>query len=167
MTVLVRAAGPADDAVLGELLVRAFASRYALKLPHIVMSPERLADLRNIADKRRDALVLVAAVDGSVAGSVTLYRAGAPGNEAWLLGASSLRYLAVDAAWQGLGLSATLMDAAEARARHWGTAAVCLHVRRECDGVARFYARRGYRRDPTGDRDRRPQVFLEGYVLDL
>ena len=164
---LIRPAVAADDLVLGELQVRAYQTQYARKMPDLVMAPQRLADLRDQAEKRANALVLVAEIEAVIVGSVALYQWGAPRCEAWIEGAANLRYLAVDAERHGRGLSGALLDAAEHQARSWGASHVCLHVRRDCVGIARLYESRGYDRDEGGDLDRLPQVFLEAYALRL
>ena len=161
---LVREARPEDDAVVGDLLVEAFLTQYAKKLPDVVYGDERKRELRDVASRRKVATVLVAEVDGQVVGTVALFKPGAPGSEAWLPNAADLRGLATAVSHHGMGLAKPLMDAAEALAREWGVDAVCLHVRRGAEGVGRMYLRRGYVREPVGDLDL-PTVFLEGYVL--
>lgn len=160
----VREARPEDDAAVGELLVDGYVTAYARKMPHVVVDEARKRDLRAVAEKRRAATVLVAELDGRVVGTVALFRPGAPGSEAWLAEAADLRHLAVEPAHQGRGFSKALLDEAERIARGWGARAVCLHVRRGNEGVARLYQARGYARDPQGDLDY-PTVSLAAYAL--
>jgi predicted N-acetyltransferase YhbS len=157
----------AHDRAIGELLVDAFEKTYARKLPEVVMSDRRRADLRAVAEKRKVARVWVATCGDEVVGTVAVWAAGAPGSEAWLPNAASLRHLAVAEAHRGSGLSSKLMDAAEAWVRAQRMKAVCLHVRRRVSGVAKFYLQRGYARTPEGDLDLLPEVFLEAFVLKL
>jgi predicted N-acetyltransferase YhbS len=164
-TVTVRDARPEDDRAIGELLVEAFVTTYAHKMPHVVVTDRRKADLRAVAEKRRVAQVWVAEVDGEVAGTVSLWPAGASGSEAFVPKAADLRHLAVSPRHHGKGVSSALMDAAEKRAWSLGADAICLHVRRGAEGVGRLYSARGYQRRPEGDIDHLPEVFLEGYVL--
>ncbi|EAU65424.1 putative acetyltransferase [Stigmatella aurantiaca DW4/3-1] len=164
--VLIREARPEDDVAIGELLVDAYVTQYAKKLPEVVYTDERKRALREVAAKREVATVLVAEVGGEVAGTVALFAPGAPGSEAWLPDAADLRHLATAVRYHGQGLGKPLLDAAEALARKWGVKAVCLHVRRGVSGVARMYMGRGYVRTPEGDLDT-PTVFLEAYVLRL
>lgn len=163
---VIREARPEDDAVIGELLVTAFVTQYAQKLPEVVYTEGRKQELRDVASRRKVASVLVAEVDGEVVGTVALFPPGAPGSEAWLPHAADLRGLATAVRYHGQGLARPLLDAAEALARKWGLDAVCLHVRRGASGVARMYMKRGYVREPVGDLDL-PTVFLEAYVLRL
>jgi ribosomal protein S18 acetylase RimI-like enzyme len=143
------------------LLVRAFVERYATKLPDVVVSERRKQDLRDVAGKRAAASVWVAEAGGTIVGTVSLWRPGAPGSEAWIDGATDLRALAIDPAWSGRGLSSALLDVAEAEARRLDVTAICLHVRDTATGVRRLYERRGYERRPEGDLDLRPEVYLQ------
>ena len=164
--VRVRAARPEDDEAIGELLVAAYTTQYAKKMPDVVYTEERKRDLRAVAQKRAVASVWAAELDGEVVGTVALYPPGAPGSEAWLPDAADLRHLATAPAVHGQGLSAPLMEAAEAQARAWGVKAVCLHVRKGVQGVARMYMSRGFVRAPEGDLVY-PTVSLEAYILPL
>ena len=163
--VRVRLARPEDDAVLGEILVAGFVTAYARKMPHVVVSDRRKAELRDVAGKRAKATVLVAELDGRVAGTVTIWKPGSPQSEAWLPNAADLRQLAADPAAQGKGLSKALLDEAERIAREdWRVSAICLHVRRGNVGVAKLYMSRGYVREPQGDLVL-PEVELDAYAL--
>lgn len=163
---IIREARPEDDVAIGELLVEAFVTQYAKKLPEVVYTDERKRTLRDVASKRAIAKVLVADVDGEVAGTVAIFPPGAPGSEAWLPNAADLRHLATAERYHGTGLSRPLVDAAEEVARQWGVDAIALHVRRGAKGVADMYQRRGYVRTPEGDLDM-PSVYLEAFLLRL
>lgn len=163
---LIREARPEDDAAIGELLVDAYITQYARKMPEVVYTEERKRTLRDVASKRAVASVLVAEVDGAVAGTVALFPPGAPDSEVWTLNTADLRHLATATRYHGQGLSRPLLDAAEALARKWGVDAVALHVRKGNQGVARMYMQRGYARTPEGDLVL-PEVSLEAYLLRL
>lgn len=166
-TITVRAARPQDDERIGELLIEAFVSAYARKMPEVVVTEERKLSLRDVAGKRRQATVLVAELGGKVVGTVSLFKHGMPESEAWLPNAADLRHLATDVSLHGQGLAGALLDRAEQLAREeWRVKHICLHVRRGALGVARLYMKRGYVREPGGDLDK-PSVFLEAYRLDL
>jgi ribosomal protein S18 acetylase RimI-like enzyme len=163
--VIVREARPEEDARIGDLLVDAFLTVYARKMPEVRYDDARKNELRDVASKRGRAVVLVAEVDGHVAGTVSLFKPGAQGSEAWLPNAADLRHLAVDPRLHGQGVAKPLLDRAEAIARDdWKVPAICLHVRRGADGVARLYRSRGFVREPAGDLVK-PAVTLEAYVL--
>jgi predicted N-acetyltransferase YhbS len=163
----VREATAEDDRAIGELLVDAFEKTYARKLPQVVMSDARRAELRDVKSKRAVAKVWVCARQGKVVGTVAVWPAGAPGSEAWIMGAVDLRHLAVDDGHRGGEVSRGLLDAAERHARQTQATAVCLHVRRGAVGVRRLYESRGYRRRPEGDLDFLPEVFLEAFALPI
>jgi predicted N-acetyltransferase YhbS len=163
----VREALPADDGAIGELLVEAFRSRYAVKMPEVVMTAERHEELRAVAAKRAVAKVWVLEHAGRVVGTVALWPPGAEGSEAWIAGAADLRHLAVEEAHSGKGVARALLDTAEAYAREQRWKGVCLHVRRGAKGVRALYERRGYLRREEGDLDFLPEVFLEALYLPL
>jgi predicted N-acetyltransferase YhbS len=165
--VTIREARPSDDGAIGELLVHAFVEQYARKLPEVVVTERRKRELRDVAAKRAVAQVWVAERDGVVMGTVALWPPGASGSEAWVPGACDLRHLAVSAAVRGQGVAAALLDVAESFARKTRAQTVGLHVRRGALGVRRLYEARGYRRDPSGDLDLLPEVFLEAFSLRL
>jgi predicted N-acetyltransferase YhbS len=162
----VRLATPEDDYAIGELLVRSFTATYARKMPEVVLTDARLAELRAVAKKRTQATVLAAELSGKVVGTVALFAPGAESSEAFKPNAADLRHLAVEPGLHGRGISNALLDEAEKMARGWGVSAICLHVRRGATGVAGLYQRRGYQRDASGDLDT-PSVFLQAYWLPL
>ena len=163
----VRVAQARDDAAIGELLVASFVEQYARKLPEVVVTEHRKAELRNVAAKRALSHVWVAEKDGEVVGTVALWPPGAHRSEAWISNAADLRHLAVANSHRGGEVSKLLVDTAERHARELGCSSVCLHVRRGADGVRALYEKRGYVRAPEGDLDQLPEVFLEALVLRL
>jgi ribosomal protein S18 acetylase RimI-like enzyme len=161
----VRLAEAKDDAVVGEILVQGYVTKYAAKMPHVVVGEVRRQTLRDVAGKRAIATVLVVEVDAKVCGTVALFKPGAETSEAFLPNAADLRHLAVDPAMQGKGLAKPLLDEAERIAREdWKVDAICLHVRRGNEGVAKLYQSRGYLRSPSGDLIY-PDVELDAYAL--
>jgi len=165
--IVVREARPEDDEAIGELLVRAFVESYERKMPEVQVTERRKQDLRAVAAKRAVAKVWVAERGGQVVGTVSLWPPGAQGSEAWIPGACDLRHLAVDGRHRGGAVSKLLVDEAERCARALGAKAICLHVRRGAAGVRQVYERRGYRAEPKGDLDYRPEVYLEALWLPL
>jgi predicted N-acetyltransferase YhbS len=166
MTDGVRDASHTDDHAIGELLVAAFERTYARKMPDVVMSEARRAELRDVKAKRAVAKVWVYERRGEVVGTVAVWPAGAARTEAWIPGAVDLRHLAVDESHRGGEISKHLLDEAEAHARRIKAPAVCLHVRRGATGVRRLYESRGYERRPEGDLDL-AEVYLEAFALPL
>ncbi len=162
-----RDAVAADDEALGELLVEAFVTSYAKKMPEVVVTERRKRELRDVAAKRAAAKVWVVERAGAVVGTVAMWAPGTPGTEAWLERAADLRHLAVGVGHGGGVVSKLLLDGAEAWARAQGFPGLCLHVRRGAKGVRALYESRGYVRQPEGDLDALPEVFLEAFYLAL
>ena len=165
--IIVREARPEDDTVVGDLLVSAFRTAYAAKMPEYSVPEKRERDLRAVAERRKVATVLVAEVAGRVVGTVALYPPGAPSSQAWLPQSADLRHLATDPSLHGLGLSRPLLEETERRARQWGVKSISLHVRRGLSGVMALYQRRGYVRAPEGDLHLPGNVELEAFLLKL
>lgn len=164
MNLIIRPAIPTDDEAIGELLIEAYVTTYARKMPEVVVTDERKATLRDVASKRATSLVFSAELESRIIGTVTIFPPGAPGSQAWIAGAADLRHLAVHPEFHGKGFSKGLLDAAEKAAWNLGAPAICLHVRRGNRGVAALYAGRGYVRAPEGDLEH-PSVLLDAYVL--
>ena len=165
VSLVIRECRDADEAAVGALLVDAFVTKYAEKLPEVVVGDERRRDLLDVRRKRGLATVLLAERDGEVLGTVTLYPPAARTSETFLPDAANLRYLATHPKTHGQGISRALLDETERLAFEvWGAAAICLHVRRGAVGVAGLYQRRGYLRAAHADLDS-PAVFLEGFYL--
>lgn len=164
---VLREARAEDDAAVGELLVEAFVESYARKLPDVVVTAHRKADLRNVAAKREVAKVWVAVDGARVVGTIAVWPPGSHRSEAWISGAADLRHLAVARTHRGGLVSSLLIDTAEAWARSNACVAMSLHVRQGAAGVRALYEKRGYQRRPEGDLDQRPEVFLEAFVLPL
>lgn len=163
---IIRDARPEDDEIIGELLVDAFVTKYAVKMPEVHYDDARKQQLRATAEKRRTAKVMVAELDRKVVGTVSVFAPGSAGSEAWRPDAADLRHLATLPEVHGRGYSRPLLDAAEKVARELGAKAICLHVRRGAHGVARLYQHRGFVREPSGDLDL-PTVYLEAFLKKL
>jgi ribosomal protein S18 acetylase RimI-like enzyme len=162
---IVRHAREADDYAVGELLVSAYQSAYAVKMPEVILPEQRLKDLRAVAQKRAEAIVLVlegtGAESGRVLGTVALWRPASAGSEAWLPNACDMRHLATDPATHGRGFSKLLLDEIERIAFEECKAdVICLHVRKGNHGVRRLYESRGFVRDESGDREAPGVVLL-------
>ena len=163
--IFIREARMEDDSRIGELLLDAFMSTYARKMPEIVYGEARKAELRDVAGKRRKATVLVCELEGQIVGTVAIFKPGALDSKAWIKNFADLRHLAVDPRLHGKGVAKPLLDRAEEIVKvEWKIDGICLHVRQGVGGVARLYEKRGFVRDPAGD-IRNPEVLLEAYFL--
>jgi len=105
------------------------------------------------AGRVRDALVLVADLDGSVVASVTLAEPGTPWSEISQPDELEVRMLAVAERARRQGIADRLMDEAEDHARRRGLAAVVLSTEPVMEAAHQLYERRGYVRQPERDWD--------------
>ena len=168
--VTIRLAREEDDEAVGELLIRAFVETYARKMPEVIVTESRKADLRDVSSKRAVAQVWIAersdSTDNRIVGTVALFPAGSAASQAWLPNCSDLRHLAISDEARGLGISTQLVSECERQARVWGNSAICLHVRQGADGVGKTYESLGYDRDLKGDASL-SSVHLLGYIKYL
>lgn len=166
--------GPGDvgapewEAALGELLVRSFVENYARVLPAVAVTESRKRELRDVAAMRREGALVVAfaatAEEESPIGGLTLFPPGRT-HRAWIEGGAEIRYLAVEPGSPREVARELMAEAHRIAFEAWKVPAICLHVRSEALGVARFYERLGYRREPDHDVDDRPEIRLDAYVL--
>ena len=157
--ITVRRAEPAEADLVGALTERVYRTGG-------FGSDDYAKVLRDGRSRVRDAIVLVAAVDGAIAGTVTLALPGSPLAHLSQAGEAEIRMLAVDQAARGLGLASRLMAACETQARDEGLIAVILCTETGMHAAQRLYERRGYRRDPARDWQIR-DVRLLAYRLTL
>jgi ribosomal protein S18 acetylase RimI-like enzyme len=123
-------------------------------------------ELLDGAARVRDAIVLVATLEGRLVASVTLAPPGTPFAEISRPHELEVRMLAVAADARRLGIADRLMDEAEATARSLGLTGVVLSTEPDMHDAHRLYERRGYVRQP--DRDWDVEVFtLLVYALTL
>ena len=147
----VRTAIDSDDEKIGSLLVSTFTETYALKIPHIVTTEERLAELRNVKQRRECGITVVLELGYRIIGTFTLIRPDTIESQNWIKGAATLRCVAVDPEFHGLGFSEILLNESERIAMSWSINFICLHVQKGADGVAHLYKKRGYIREPYAD----------------
>lgn len=161
-------ARPEEDEEIGELLVRSFVETYAREMPEVVVGAGRLRELRDVKKIRTDAILLAWRTGARVAAVCAVYPPGFVEGKAWIPHASELRFMAVHPDFQSKGIASPLLESALRTAREkQGAHVMCLHVRRGAHGVARFYTCHGFKRDPQGDRDLLPEIFLEAYAREI
>jgi GNAT superfamily N-acetyltransferase len=134
-----------------------------------------LEDLRCLADHWRDAEVLVAEVDGRIAGSVLFYPDAGSEGLGLPSGWAGFRKLAVLPEMRGRGLGRALTEACIAAARRCRAPTVGIHTTPFMPAARRMYEAIGFRRCPEfdigtadmglGDADRAPDILA--YRLDL
>jgi ribosomal protein S18 acetylase RimI-like enzyme len=154
-----------EHAALGELTVDAYASA----------DPRTLDDgyseeLRDVARRARDAVVLVAVDAGTdeVVGGVTFVPdVSSPLAEFTEPDAAGIRMLAVAPHARGRGVGEALTRACVERARAGGRRQVVLHSTDRMTAAHRLYTRLGFERDPAIDWEPEPGLWLRGFRLRL
>jgi ribosomal protein S18 acetylase RimI-like enzyme len=141
--ITVRHADPAEADLVGELTERVYRDGG--------FGSGAYADVLRDGSRVRDGIVLVAAADGAITGTVTLALPGSPLAHMCRADEAEVRMLAVDEAARGHGIANLLMTACETLARDQGLAAVILCTETRMLAAQRLYERRGYLREPTRD----------------
>jgi ribosomal protein S18 acetylase RimI-like enzyme len=148
VTVTVRPATAEDADVVGVLTERVYRDG-----GYLDDDEDYVTHLRNGVGRVRDALVLVAELDGAVVASVTVAEPGTPWAEISRPGELEVRMLAVVETARRRGIADRLMDEVEAHARRRGLGAVVLSTEPVMAGAHALYERRGYLRRPERDWD--------------
>jgi ribosomal protein S18 acetylase RimI-like enzyme len=156
--ITVRRADPAEADLVGELTERVYRDGG--------FGSGAYADVLRDGSRVRDAIVLVAAADGTITGTVTLALPGTPLAHMCRADEAEVRMLAVDEAARGHGVANLLMAACETLARDQGLAAMILCTETRMLAAQRLYKRRGYLREPARDWQIR-NVYLIAYRLPL
>ena len=108
-------------------------------------------ELRDVAGRAAEGIVLVALDDDVVVGTLSIARPGTAHAEIARPGEYELRMLAVAAGHRGRGIAGALLDAAAEHAREAGARSLVLMSIEPPEAVQRRYASRGYVRDPARD----------------
>lgn len=156
--ITVRRADPAEAGLVGEMTERVYRNGG--------FGSGAYADVLRDGSRVRDGIVLVAAADGTITGTVTLALPGSPLAHMCRADEAEVRMLAVDEAARGHGVANRLMAACETLARDQGLAAMILCTETRMLAAQRLYERRGYLREPTRDWQIR-NVHLIAYRLPL
>lgn len=152
---------PAEYVTLGEITVSAYEALGGY------LHDEYRALLRDVADRARSAVVLVAAEGDNVLGGVTYVPRHGPYAEFESDDEAGMRMLAVAPEEQNQGAGSALTVACMDRARADGKARLVLHTTPWMTKAHRIYARLGFRRAPERDAHPMPELHLMAYVCDL
>jgi len=148
---VVRRALEAERGLIRDLLGVAYAPYRAVVPPE---AWERyLADLFDLDRHARNGELLVATVDGAIAGYAAFYPDATAQGLGWPAGWASGRALAVDPRRRGRGVAAALMTEFESRARQVGAPVFAFHTGSFMTTARALYERLGYCRAPAFDRD--------------
>jgi GNAT superfamily N-acetyltransferase len=161
MEPIIRPVRAEEFTAVGELVVREYETVYDSGVGDYADA------LRDVADRTRTTTVLVAEVDGHLAGTVTYVPRPGPYAEGDDPDAGWIRMLAVDAAWQGRGFGAALVTACLDLARRGARRRVLLHTTDFMPTAMRLYERLGFRRAAELDWEPEPGFWLRGYAYEL
>jgi GNAT superfamily N-acetyltransferase len=160
----IRSVRPDEYDRLGDITVEAYTT-----LPGHVPEPDYEVELRDVAGRAAQAVVLVAVDDdGELLGGVTYVPdPSSPLAEFDDPDAASVRMLAVAPGAQRRGVGRLLSQACIERARADGRARVLLHSTAWMHGAHELYRGLGFRRAPELDWTPVPGISLLGFALDL
>lgn len=158
--VVVRPARPEEYAAAGELV----AATYVAEGHTDPVSPY-VAELRDAARRATEAVLLVAEVDGRVAGTVTYAPPGSPWAEVAGADEGEFRMLAVAPEARRRGVGEALVRACVERARVAGLRGLALCTYATMGDAHRMYARLGFERAPERDWAPQPGMDLPVFVL--
>jgi predicted N-acetyltransferase YhbS len=148
-----------DDEAIRELLVLSFLDeKRATTLGGFSL------ELLEVVERRKTGDVIILEHNGRLIGTISVISAQSPQSQSWMPNAAYLRFHAIDPEFHGLGLSELLLAECEERARRMKASAICLHIQKGAEGLARFYQSFGYERAPQGDLS---QEKGDAYILDL
>jgi ribosomal protein S18 acetylase RimI-like enzyme len=149
----------------GDATARAFREFWTPDAPGWEPYLARIAD---VGSRAEHALVLVAAVGGVIAGSVTLElesRIGPGPSDPLGPGEAHIRMLGVIPAYRGRGIARRLMLACIDTARRRGKRVMTLETERSMTAAQQLYIDLGFQ--PTGAHQRPGGPLLLSYALDL
>lgn len=159
---LIRPAVPDDDAVLADITARAY-----LQGGHLDHGHDYLRTLRDTAQRREQATLLVAEIDGAPVGSVTVTAPAGALSEYAGDGEWEIRMLAVDPDVAGRGIGSSLLTQAIERSRSAGARRIVLHTADSMTTAHRIYRRFGFVPEPDRDDEVVPGLWLRAFALEL
>jgi GNAT superfamily N-acetyltransferase len=149
------------------ILLRDSYTEYQAVMPSEVWRPY-LEDIMNVRSRLPESQLVVAEVDGHLAGAVTLYlKPISSSREAWPQGWAGIRLLAVQPGYRGKGVGLALMEECIRRCRRERIWTIGLHTTEAMDIARRMYERMGFTRVPEFDFHPRPDIVVMAYHLAL
>jgi ribosomal protein S18 acetylase RimI-like enzyme len=147
------------DARLDDLAVVGVLTRTAYAVADLG-SEEYLAHVEDAVGRAAASTVLVAELDSTLVGTVTLAASGTPFADIARPGEYEFRMLAVAPSATGSGIGSALVAACEQRAAAEGAERLVCSVEDKNAPALRLYARLRYVREPERDWVPEPGVFL-------
>lgn len=155
----IRHVRPAEFERVGDLVVDAYAAMFDLG--------DYEEELRRVEHRSQHAEVIVAVLDGSVAGTLTYVPGLGPYAEGDDPDAGWIRMLAVAPEFRGRGIGAALVEWCVRRARTSGRERIVLHTTDPMTDAQRMYVRLGFSRAADLDWQPDDQFWLRGYRMEL
>ena len=156
-----------DELVNVSLLIKDAYQQYEKFLPPEVWKAY-VEEIMDMQKRLNESKLIVAELDGHLAGTVTLYLDTARSSQEWWpKGWAVIRLLAVHPAYRGHGIGRLLMEECIRRCRKRGIATIGLHTSEMMDVARRMYERMGFIRVPEFDFYPRPGTVIMAYRLDL
>lgn len=155
----IRHVQPSEFDRVGDLVVESYAAMFDLG--------DYEDELRRVEHRSRHAEVIVAVLDGSVAGTLTYVSGLGPYAEGDDPAAGWIRMLAVAPEFRGKGIGSALVDWCVGRARESGRQRIILHTTDPMTDAQRLYTRLGFSRAADLDWQPDEELWLRGYRMEL
>jgi ribosomal protein S18 acetylase RimI-like enzyme len=126
-----------------------------------------LEDIVDVRSRLTDSELLVAELDGRLAGTVTLYLHSAAESRVWPEGWASVRLLGVLPDYRQRGIGRALMEECIRRSKKEGIRTLGLHTTEAMATAKKMYESMGFARMPEFDFHPRPGVVVMAYRLDI
>ena len=146
---LIRAAARHEIPAIERVILAAFAE-FRGEIPAPIFQ-SYMADLCRLAEHWDDAEVLVAELDGRIAGTASFYADASAERLGLPKGWAGFRRLAVDPALRGRGIGRLLTERCVDAARARGAPAIALHAASFLKAACGIYEKSGFRRCPEYD----------------
>jgi ribosomal protein S18 acetylase RimI-like enzyme len=147
------------------LLLKEAYTEYERFMPREIFQ-SYLEDIMDVRSRLPQSELLVAELDGRLAGTVTLYLHSSE-SRVWPEGWASVRLLGVLPAYRHQGIGRALMDECIRRSKKEGIRILGLHTTEAMATAKKMYERMGFARVPEFDFHPRPGVVVMAYRLDI
>ena len=163
-TLTIRDARPEELDTVALLLKDAY-EQYARLIPADAWQ-SYLADIMDVKSRLEDSALIVAELEGRLAGAVTLYLDGSR-LEVWPEGWAGIRLLAVHPKYRGRHIGHALMEECIRRCREKAIKTIGLHTTEAMEVARRMYERMGFVPMPELDFHPSPEAVVMAYKLEL
>lgn len=164
--IIIRDARPEELDEVGQIIQKAYR-QYEKNIPPPAWQ-YYIEDSMNVRSRLAQSTLIVAEVDGKLAGTVTLYPEASHSTvEGWPKGWAGIRLLGVAPPYRGFGIGRALMEECIRRCRKAGVKTIGLHTSEMMAVAKGLYERMGFKRVPKYDFHPTPQNTVMAYRLEL